>query len=292
MQACKEVKKAARYTAITAAINLVLVITATYLFGLPGFFLTVTLGPLSNIALLLYVTRSDLEPSLPAWSLLKTLSRFGSFSMLAHAAEVANATGTVVLLRFLTQSDYEVGLYSIGLVVMVNIRLIPLALMRAAFPYLADLVRNGLRFHRRLTELALKQTAVMTVIVAAWKLLGYYAIILVFGSRYADSFSSSTVLVLVVIPLSVGLPWVRALAILDKMQWAFLAAVIQLVVNVLVCVWLIPLFGASGAALAVVVGESVGTVIKVFAGRVFVRRLPGRQQEANGSMTTGEPTES
>ncbi|UCE58880.1 MAG: oligosaccharide flippase family protein [Phycisphaerales bacterium] len=281
MQACKEVKKAARYTALTAALSLVLIVAATYWKGLPGFFVTVTFAPLCNLVVLLFVTRRELSWHRPAWNLLKRLSSFGSFSMLSQATEVAGATVTVVLLRTMTHSDYEVGLYSIGLVVMVNIRLIPLALMRAAFPYLAGLVEDTTRFSQRLRELSLKQTAVMIGIVAGWAVLGYYAIILVFGSRYADSFCSSAVLVLAVIPLSMSVPWARAIAILDKMQWNLAASVIQLTTNVLACLWLVPIFGATGAALALVMGEAVGSGIRLIVGRILVSKTSSVSKDGN-----------
>lgn len=61
MQARKEIKRAARYTALTQTLSLVLLVGATALFQLWGFFAVVTAAPLSNLVILLVATRRDLR---------------------------------------------------------------------------------------------------------------------------------------------------------------------------------------------------------------------------------------
>ena len=77
MQACKQIKRAARFTLITQTISLVAVVIAATQFGLWGFFIVIGVAPFSNFLILLFVTRRRLHWFLPTLTWLKKLLGLG-----------------------------------------------------------------------------------------------------------------------------------------------------------------------------------------------------------------------
>jgi O-antigen/teichoic acid export membrane protein len=112
----------------------------------------------------------------------------------------------------------------------------------------------------------------MAAVAVVWVLAGYWLIVLVFGSDYAGAYRSSVLLVLSVIPLSMGMPTARALMILAKVQWNLWCALFQLAVNVGVCFWLIPEYQAEGAAAAILISQTCASALKILVGRGITRR--------------------
>ena len=229
MQAQKDIKRAARFTAITQVLTLVLLVGATYFFHLWGFFITVTAAPLSNLAILVVATRRDLRWFALSWKLAKRLISFGSFSLLANMAGMAAITASTVMLRWLTGSDAEVGLFAIGLMIMSTTRLLPATLMQTAFPYLSGILLDPQRLRARVWELAVKQALVMAGVAVLWLLVGRYAIVLLLGAKCADSFWSSVVLVLGGIPFAFSAAAAQAMLVLDRVRVNFCAGLILLV---------------------------------------------------------------
>ncbi len=258
MQARREIKRAARFTAITQALSLIMLVGAAKWFGLWGFFVTVTVAPLSNLAILLLALRRELRWYWPSWPMLKKMSSFGFVSMLANVAGFADGAVAVVLLRYLTASDATVGLYAVALMVMTGIRLLPASLMQTAFPYLSGLLTDPRRLRVRMLELSLKQALIMSGIAAVWYLTGAWLIDVVFGAKYAGAFRPSTILLLALIPVGFSAPAGQALLAMGRVPVNLAIAVVQLGVNVAAGFALIPRYGMMGAAGAAGLAQLIG----------------------------------
>jgi len=281
MQARKEIRRAARFTAITQAVSLVLLVGGTYLYGLWGFFALVTAAPLTNLVLLLVATRRDVSFVRPTVELIRKFTGFGFFSMLANVTGYANAAVSVVLLRHLTGSDEQVGLYGVGLLVFNGLRLLPTALLQVAFPYLSGLLNQPRRLRSRLAELSLKQAVVVAAMVGVWYAAGPTLIRLVFGSRYGEAYWPSMALAGALLPFALSAPWSQGLLVLGRVRVNFFAALVLLATNAALGFWLIPLYGPLGAALALLIARTAEGILAfgmsqlVLAGRV---RRPGEAQ--------------
>ena len=283
MQAIREIRRAARYTAVTQTVSLVLLVGATWLYGLPGFFATLIAAPATNLALLLFATRRYLGWIPPRLAVLRELLSFGFFSVLANLAGFANSTLVVVTLRALTGSDAAVGVYSIGLLIANAARLLPSALLQTAFPYLSGLVNEPARLHRRMWELSLKQASVLAGVFALWLLAGRWAITLVWGAEKADGFAPGTILLLGILSFSLSSPAGNVLLALGRVRLNFLFGLTQLVVTFASSLVLIPRFGGSGAAAAVTLGQLADSALALVAATGVLRRAalePERRTEA------------
>ncbi len=259
MQARKEIKRAARYTALTQALSLLALVGATYFFQLWGFFTVVTVAPASNLLLLLWATRTELRWYAPSLTVLKLLGTFGVFSLMANAAGLATAAVTTVLLRHLTGSDEAVGVFSIAALVMHATRLLPAALMQTAFPHLSGLLHDPGRLRRRVWELCLKQALVMGALVLLWWPVGSAVIRLTFGARYADAFGAATMLLIAGIPFAISAAAAQGLLALGHVRINVLASLILLGLNTLGCFLWIPAYGLLGAAGATAAAQLVAS---------------------------------
>jgi O-antigen/teichoic acid export membrane protein len=265
MQAQREIRRASLFTAVTQVVSLVMLVGATWTWGLWGFFATVIAAPLTNLGILLVATRRDLRWTGWPWGRVRKLVGFGIPSMLANTVGFANGAAAVVLLKHLTGSDEWVGLYSIGLVMMSGARLLPSALMGTAFPYLSGLLNDPARFRTRMRELSLKQGAVLLLSAVAWFLVGRQAIIWVFGARFEDAFWSSLILVAGLVPFGLGAPYGNGLMILGRVGLNLLVSTLQLAVNVGLLLVLIPGHPLEGAAWAVSAAQGVGGAATIVA---------------------------
>ncbi|HTP08516.1 MAG TPA: polysaccharide biosynthesis C-terminal domain-containing protein, partial [Anaerolineae bacterium] len=87
---------------------------------------------------------------------------------------------------------------------------------------------------------------------------------LLFGAAYAPSAASVKILAFSLIPYAISAAWSVRLVTQGREQHVMWALAISLVAAFLLNVWLIPAYGSVGAALAVVISESVfATVLLV-----------------------------
>ncbi len=285
MQARKEVKRAAMYTAITQLFTLTILLVATALFGLWGYFITLTLAPLTNLAVLFWVTRSQISWVTPTLQMLRRLTAFGFLSLMANGPGMLNATITIVLLRWLVASgrtkeeaDALVGLYATAVLIRNAIRLLPTSLMQTAFPYLSGLLNDKDRLRRRTWELTWKETAVMAPVVVAWMVLGPYAISLVIGARYAGAYWPSVILLIGLVPFCLRAPAAQTFAAMNKVHLNVIASTILLVSNVPLVFLLTAQYGIVGTAAAAVIAESLAMVHALVSLRATLPRPPADNQ--------------
>ncbi|MCK4341994.1 MAG: oligosaccharide flippase family protein [Phycisphaerae bacterium] len=284
MQARKEIKRAARFTALTQGISLIMLVSATYYFKLWGFFITISVAPLSNLLILLTVTRAELRWFAPSWKLLKKLTSFGVLCVLANGTTFANSALSVVLLRHLTKSDDLVGLFAIGLLVMNGSRLLPTALMQTAFPYLSGILHDRRRLRLRVWELSIKQTLVMGVVAAAWYFVGPYAISILLGAKYAEAFWCTMILMLATVIFAASSSTAQALLILNRVHLNICAGLLLLAVNTAACLVLIPRFDIEGAAAALLISQLAGTCFSLAVVSIVLAR-----GKASASANTQSP---
>lgn len=255
LQAIKLAKQAATYTAITQFVGVLAVLWASWQFRLWGFFIVVSAVPLFNLALLLTLTRAHWHWWLPTAAMLRKLVGFGYLSMLANLAGTGNFAVLVALLRHLTHSDAQVGVFSVGMTVMLGFKLLPDALMRVAFPYLSGLLRDPGQFRRRQRELAVKQLGVLLGATVAWALAAPWLIPLVFGARYTAAVWPSVILVAGLLPHGFAGPAGQTLLIQGRVAINLVAGLLRIGMTSGLCILLVPRLGLVGAALALTLSQ-------------------------------------
>ena len=168
-----------------------------------------------------------------------------------------------VMLGYL-RTDAETGLYAAAYKIYEGFTYGALAISAVLTPRLSELFVSNRASHRRV---AIGGVAASASIGAAVGIVAFLIatplIILLFGADYAEATAPFRILV-------VGLPVVFAIWILhaiaisvDRARLLLVTGLIGLAVNVGLNLYVIPRYGASGAALATVVGEVVSMAVLV-----------------------------
>lgn len=162
------------------------------------------------------------------------------------------------------KGDVETGVYGAAYKVYEGVGYLPGVIASVLTPRLSNLFVTDRPAHRRLVLSALGATAALALVVTA---VGYAfaepIVSLLFGPHFLVAARPLRI-------LCVGLVFVFAIWTLhataisaNKERLLIRAAVIGLIVNVAVNAYAIPHFGASGAALATVIGEFVSLIVLV-----------------------------
>ncbi len=166
-------------------------------------------------------------------------------------------TRTAVFLLDALSSSTAVGEYGVAQRLTEPLALIPSAIMAAVFPALAHaLSQNDYSATRplRAKTIGLLALCGLSIAVGGW-LLGPWLIHFLYGNQYAGSTLALQILALAALPIFVNYALTHFLVARRQQRLNLIFNVVIFVVNLILCVWLIPRFGPSGAALATLVSE-------------------------------------
>ena len=166
-------------------------------------------------------------------------------------------TRTSIFLLDALNNSTTVGEYGVALRLTEPLALIPAAIMAAVFPVLThNLAQHGyaatrsLRF-KTLGWLALAGTAIA---IGGW-FLGPRLIYFLYHDQYAGSTLPLQILSLAAIPLFINYALTHFLVAVRQQRLNLVFNILIFFLNLGLCLWLIPRFGPSGAALATILSE-------------------------------------
>jgi O-antigen/teichoic acid export membrane protein len=212
------------------------------------------------VVLLLVGQRSlpaNLRPRLSTWfgARFRLLWRFSRWIAVAAIASTIFLSLDVVLLGHFRPAA-EVGLYGAALALLAKFEVVQNAVLTSTFPEAcryqtkADL-RAYVRRTLRLTGLA--SLGFLAVLPLAGPLFGIF-----YGTAYAGAALPFAILLL---GFAVGLnaqPAAFVLYPLERVRYIAAGDILQLAIFTAIALWLIPLYGALGAALAVLLRQLLG----------------------------------
>jgi O-antigen/teichoic acid export membrane protein len=162
------------------------------------------------------------------------------------------------------RTDVETGLYTAAYRAYEGLSYPASAVAAVLTPRLSNLFRTDRRGHRRIAILGLAGAPVLAVVISAFAyLLATPLMVGIWGNDFAPAATPFRI-------LSVGLCFVFAIWVLhalaisvDRERVLLKTAVVGLVANVALNLYVIPRMGASGAAVATVAGELVSMIALV-----------------------------
>jgi O-antigen/teichoic acid export membrane protein len=166
-------------------------------------------------------------------------------------------TRTSIFLLDALSNTMAVGEYGVALRLTEPLAMIPAATMAAVFPALTyALARQGYAATRvlRLKTIGWLASAGSLIALAGW-LLGPPVIHFLYGDQYAGSTRLVQILALAALPTFVNYALTHFLVAVRRQRLNLAFNIGIFFVNLALCLWLIPRFGPSGAALAVVLSE-------------------------------------
>ena len=184
------------------------------------------------------------------------------FALLGALAVISQRLGLLMLSTLGTAAD--TGWYAAASRVIEPVKILHFAVLGALLPALAHLITSAdqpmsaARLFRRswLFLLSISIIVALAVVVFATPLID-----LLFGAAYAPAAQLVQILAISLIPYTLSAAWSVLRVTQGQERRVMVALAVSLATTFLLNLWLIPLRGANGVALTVVIGESVFAAI-------------------------------
>ena len=190
--------------------------------------------------------------------------RSASVALLRQALPLGGAiflsiiyTRTSVFMLDALSGSSAVGEYGVALRLTEPLALIPAAIMAAVFPAISHtLAQQGYAATRplRLKTIGILILCGSLIALGGW-LLGPWLIQFLYGSQYIGSTVALQILALATLPIFINYALTHFLVARRQQRLNLIFNAAIFVVNLILCLWLIPSYGPGGAALAVLLSE-------------------------------------
>jgi O-antigen/teichoic acid export membrane protein len=188
------------------------------------------------------------------WSLLKKTTTFMTIAVLGVIFRQIDK----VMLSKIANTE-AVGIYATGALLVQMVYMMAPALMEALFPRLSQMFLASPHQFARLAERSFKLIFIGIVpVVLCISAFAEMAILRVFGTEYTQSVVVLQILAWALIPAFTGRLLYRIILAGNNEQITMRVAGVNSVVNVLLNLLLIPLYGAVGTSVAAALTESLG----------------------------------
>lgn len=222
-------------------------------------FYAALLNAIVTLGVWLSVVLPRVRPILrPDLKLLKALLRdAGELGLFGLLFVVAMRIDQILL--FELRDATEVGRYAVAVRVTEALSLLPEALMLTVFPLLASSQQSAPERFRHTYRLSFKYlSAVICPLALILTLLRREFVVLVFGSQYSDSATPLAILAWGTFFAYAGAVYLSLFIVQRRQRLLLLVSVAAVGANILSNLLLIPSYGATGAAVAMVIGNVVG----------------------------------
>ena len=265
---------------------LLAVVTGALTDGFRGAVIGLVAGSLLGAALSLWRVRS-IRPSAAVASPVprREILRFSTWSLFGQVLSTILVTSNVFCISALTSDASAVGHYSLAAVLQQIANAPMLAYLDATFPSMARESADPalLRSSRRRMRRHLFAVAVATG--GALAIVAPFALPAVFGEAYRASVTPLAILLVGLGFWSLGAPAGRALLAAGWVEGNFWSSAVAAVLNVGLCLLLIPRLGIAGAALSTVIANAVwAATVTLMARRLEARRAA--EASASGAPPT------
>ena len=187
--------------------------------------------------------RVDLRVSL---GLLRASPTF----LLITLVTILSARLDVLILTKLTDMT-QVGLYVAAYKLFEAAMIVPQSYMRASFPHLSSLFRSRPDSFQKTNRDMLGHVLLYVLpTAAAITVLAPFLIGLLYGGRFSSSATVLRILMIGLVPWSMGRTVANIMVATNLQRYDLVCGIVTVVTNVLLNLWMIPLYGATGAAMS------------------------------------------
>lgn len=166
--------------------------------------------------------------------------------------------------------EYEIGIYSAAVRLSESIYFIPVLITASLFPAILNSKKHSEELYKqRLQRLYAVMVWMAIAIALPMTMLGDWLVLLLFGQSYQESGQILIIHVWSAVFVFLGVSFGSFLLAENLAKIDFQRTFVGAVCNVLLNLWLIPIFGASGAAIATLLAQFVAN----FGYDCFDRRL-------------------
>ncbi|MEP2058221.1 MAG: flippase [Maribacter litoralis] len=241
-------------------LSLTIIFLVIFDFGIEGFFYAYLGGPVFIfIVLLLKNNIFRYLRGIPNWEVIRQILQLGSVYAISLVIVKLHYQIDIILLNQLS-TPFEVGIYTKGAVITEYLWQIPMLFNTVVFARSAN-SKDDLAFSLKVVQLLRISLIVIGVAGIVLEMLSEFVVVLFYGEAFAESSSVLMILVPGVLLLTFykilntdlhgkGKPWVAIKAMLPG-----------LVINVILNLYLVPVYGSNGAAISSTISYSIAALI-------------------------------
>ena len=236
---------------VRRALVVVSIIIGVSLAGLPGFVAGHVVGNLLGAVVAggrTWMTRP--KPAVPSPVPRRELLRFGSWSVLNQMLGFVLEAADLLCLSALLGDETAVGLYGLAAVLQRFVRIPMLAYLDARFPTMTRASKTPAEARRVRSQMRLHILGLALLAATVAALAGPILVPWAFGSEYSESVLLLEILLVGQVLWALGAAQGRSLLASGWVEGNFIASGVAASVNLAANFWLIPIWGAPGAAIA------------------------------------------
>ncbi|WP_457549426.1 flippase [Archaeoglobus sp.] len=161
--------------------------------------------------------------------------------------------------------DSAVGYYSVAVSLVESLGIIPGAFMMSVFPFLSEYFQNSKEVYKRIYKLCFKYMSMLIIPIAVGTtLLAEPIIKLIYGYKYLPSVSALQVLIWSEVFVFIGVVYNQILISANKQNIIIILTGTSAIINIILNILLIPIYGIVGAGIATVISYAFGFLIGIF----------------------------
>ncbi len=253
-QARKEIRFISNITSVNKLVAVLLIVFFTFQLGIKGYYIGFNIAAFSLLIIVYFITQSKQKKPARSTSnrkLFQTHWKYARPSFFSVLLADLTAYADILIINFLLISDMmEVGFYSFALTLTVAFRVLPATVQQITIPYFSGMADAALGFKNVYKRYSRILVLIIIATLAAALLIFPPLIDFIFKGKYNASMPYF-------LPLAIG--WsirqynqIQAAALFGKGAIADIAKsqVLALIINVLIIVIALQIWGLTGAAWA------------------------------------------
>ncbi len=187
---------------------------------------------------------------------LRLLRSSPTFLLITLVAMLSARVDVLILTKLADMT--QVALYAAAYKLFEATMIVPQSYMRASFPHLSALFRSLPDSFQQTNRDMLRHVLFYAFpVAAAAVVLAPFLISVLYGGRFSSSVAVLQILTIGLIPWTMGRTVANIMVATDLQRYDLLAGVFTFLTNVVLNLWLIPLYGAKGAAISSAASLSV-----------------------------------
>ena len=162
-------------------------------------------------------------------------------------------------------SNKDVGLYSAAVRIIESFYFIPVIISNSLFPAILNAKNTNIKkYYSRIQALYSLLFVIGFIIIIIISIFNNYIINFLFGENYNSSSEILSILIFCIVFVFFGTAWSKWMLAENLQQTTLVLHILSLIVNICMNVYLIPIYGAKGAAISTLISYSSGHIFFSF----------------------------
>lgn len=261
----REMTKNAWSTIVQSLSLFIITFLLLFTYGIEGAVLAIVISSICTSIFMMLTYRLPRISWVNYFQLTKKMISFGSITLFSNAVNLINYQADVLLIGYFLSSR-ELGVYSVSVMFAKIIWILPDSIQKITFPLISEFYAKKMDDPIKIVvDRCMKYSSIFLVLSSMFFVFfGKQIITLIFGAEFEQAYMPLNILlvgtVLFGITKSVG----SIFASVGKLNLVYRIPLVSAIINVILNLILIPIYGINGAAIATTVSFLVSMVLMFY----------------------------